>query len=51
MIFPQQLFFDDTTETELIELNHNGTIPEWLNGVFIRNGPSLFSSKTTKLNH
>lgn len=51
MIFPAQLFFDDTTETKLIELNPDRAIPEWLNGAFIRNGPSLFSSHATKLNH
>lgn len=51
MIFPKQLFFNDLTETELIELAPESPIPEWLNGAFIRNGPSLFNYSSTQLNH
>jgi len=48
---PGGLFASVTQETGPIQLTVKGTIPGWLNGVFIRNGPARFNAGTSVMNH
>lgn len=40
-----------TTEFEDVHLEVDGTIPDWLTGTFIRNGPGKFEAGDTRVNH
>ena len=39
------------TQTELTKLSVKGTVPKWLNGKLLRNGPALFETETVKFKH
>ncbi|MEK7152768.1 MAG: carotenoid oxygenase family protein, partial [Patescibacteria group bacterium] len=39
------------SETELTKLEVDGSLPKWLHGKLVRNGPALFEAGNTKLRH
>jgi|GEM_PF-4849575 len=45
------LIMDDIAETALTKLDVEGTLPSWLHGDLVRNGPGLFNFTNVKLNH
>lgn len=47
----EPLIFDDKCETSEVELKTELSIPAWLNGDLVRNGPGLFTFNQLKLNH
>jgi beta,beta-carotene 9',10'-dioxygenase len=44
-------FASQNSETELTKLNVDGSLPTWLSGKLVRNGPAVFEAGKTKLRH
>lgn len=44
-------FTSQNSETELTKLKVDGSLPTWLSGKLVRNGPALFEAGNTKLRH
>ena len=44
-------FISQNSETELTKLQLDGSLPKWLNGKLVRNGPAIFEAGSTQLRH
>ena len=44
-------YTSQNSETELTKLEVDGSLPKWLHGKLVRNGPALFEAGNTKLCH
>jgi carotenoid cleavage dioxygenase-like enzyme len=44
-------FISQNSETELTKVQVDGSLPTWLNGKPVRNGPAIFEAGSTKLRH
>ena len=44
-------YTSQNSETELTKLEVDGSLPAWLCGKLVRNGPALFEAGDTKLRH
>jgi beta,beta-carotene 9',10'-dioxygenase len=44
-------FISQNSETERTKLQVDGSLPKWLTGKLVRNGPAIFEAGSTKLRH